>query len=226
MAARCFGLHERPHACCEPGKKITISSIVAGAKKEGKVSWGTYLDEKEGWRGSTRPFKRIPIYQDRIYPSQATARALDVGDAGGEFPYDAMMVRPNLIAQHNNSVTFSRLSIGAIFGIEARMIHADGFGVSVVPTPIVIVYNKISSPKSRPKTGPTVMILTTKALVTLVDASIRWPLGAFGENGRSISPRNCWPTSSLVSGNTNSRHCRHGEICSSVRRGTARSIGM
>jgi len=31
----------------EPGKKITMSSIVAGAKKEGKVFWGTYLDEKE-----------------------------------------------------------------------------------------------------------------------------------------------------------------------------------
>src|SRR5262245_22113343 len=117
----------------EPGKHITMSSIVAADKKEGKVSWHTYLDEKQvGQINQTfqKEFPFIKIEYTRLRPPH---ERLMLEMQAGNFPYDAMMVRPNLIAQHKQlGHFFDAVDWRGLFGIDPRMIHADGFGVSVV----------------------------------------------------------------------------------------------
>jgi iron(III) transport system substrate-binding protein len=194
----------------ELAQPMTMSSIVAGAKKEGKVSWGTYLDEKEVGeinQAFQKEFPFIKIEYTRLRPPH---ERLMLEMQAGTFPYDAMMVRPNLIAQHKQfGHLFSGIDWRGLFGIDQRMIHPDGFGVGLITNPIVIVYNKNLVPKERiPKTWADCYDPYFKGkLVTLVDASHTIALwGAFGEKWSldfakkllANSPR--W-----VSGNTNSQ---------------------
>lgn len=194
----------------EPSKKITMSSIVAGAKKEGKVSWGTYLDEKEVGeinQAFQKEFPFIKIEYTRLRPPH---ERLMLEMQAGNFPYDAMMVRPNLIAQHKQlGHFFDAVDWNGIFAIDPRMIHANGFGVSVVTNPIVIVYNKNLVPKERvPKTWADCYDPYFKGkLVTLVDASHTVALwGAFGEKwALDFAKKLLANNPRWVSGNTNSQ---------------------
>jgi iron(III) transport system substrate-binding protein len=128
----------------------------------------------------------------------------------GNFPYDAMMVRPNLIAQHKQlGHFFDAVDWRGLFGVDPRMIHSDGFGVSVVTNPIVIVYNKNLVPKERvPKTWADCYDPYFKGkLVTLVDASHTVALwSAFGEKwALEFAKKLLANNPRWVSGNTNSQ---------------------
>jgi iron(III) transport system substrate-binding protein len=189
---------------------LTLNLLIAAAKKEGRVSWGTYLDEKEVGEineAFQREFPFIKVDYTRLRPPH---ERLMLEMQAGNFPYDAMMVRPNLIAQHKQfGHFFPAIDWRGLFGIEPRMIHPESFGVSVVTNPIVAVYNKNLVPKERvPKTWADCYDPYFRGkLVTLVDASHTIALwSAFGDKWAldfakkllANSPR--W-----VSGNTNSQ---------------------
>jgi iron(III) transport system substrate-binding protein len=204
----CFMSAATPAA--ELGKQVTMGSLVAGAKKEGKVSWGTYLDEKEVAainRGFQKEFPFIKIEYSRLRPPH---ERLMLEMQAGNFPYDTMMVRPNLIAQHKQlGHFFDAIDWRGLFGIDPRMIHADGFGVSVVTNPIVIVYNKNLVPKERvPKTWADCYDPYFRGkLVTLIDASHTVALwGAFGEKWTlDFAKKLLANNPRWMSGNTNSQ---------------------
>jgi iron(III) transport system substrate-binding protein len=194
----------------ELGKPITMSSIVAGAKKEGKVSWGTYLDEKEVEEINHAFQKEFPFIKVEYTRLRPPHERLMLEMQAGNFPYDAMMVRPNLIAQHKQlGHFFDAIDWRGLFAIDPRMIHPDGFAVSVVTNPIVIVYNKNLVPKERvPKTWSDCYDPYFRGkLVTLVDASHTVALwSAFGEKWALDFARKLLANNPRwVSGNTNSQ---------------------
>lgn len=82
----------------ELGKSPTMNSMVAGAKKEGKVSWGTYLDDKEVGEINQAFQKEFPFIKVEYTRLRPPHERLMLEMQAGNFPYDAMMVRPNLIA--------------------------------------------------------------------------------------------------------------------------------
>lgn len=194
----------------ELGKPTTLNSIVAGAKKEGKVSWGTYLDDKEVGeinQAFQKEFPFIKIEYTRLRPPH---ERLMLEMQAGNFPYDAMMVRPNLIAQHKQlGHFFDAIDWRGLFGIDPRMIHPEGFGVGLITNPIVIVYNKNLVPKERvPKTWADCHDPYFKGkLVTLVDASHTIALwSAFGEKwALDYAKKLLANNPRWVSGNTNSQ---------------------
>ena len=194
----------------ELGQPVTMNSIVAAAKKEGKVSWGSYLDEKEVGEINQVFHKEFPFIKVDYTRLRPPHERLMLEMQVGHFPYDAMMVRPNLIAQHKQlGHFFDAIDWRGLFGIDPRMIHADGFGVAVVTNPIVIVYNKNLVPKERvPKTWADCHDPYFKGkLVTLVDASHTVALwGAFGEQwALDFAKKLLANNPRWVSGNTNSQ---------------------
>jgi iron(III) transport system substrate-binding protein len=205
-----LGLLKTSAASAELAAPLTMTSLIAGAKKEGKLSWGTYLDEKEVGeinQAFQKEFPFIKIEYTRLRPPH---ERLMLEMQAGNFPYDAMMVRPNLIAQHKQlGHFFEAINWRSLFGVDQRMIYPEGYGVSVVTNPIVIVYNKNLVPKERvPKTWSGCHDPYFKGkLVSLVDASHtvalwsaygdKWTLD-FAKKLLANNPR--W-----VSGNTNSQ---------------------
>ena len=208
LSQPCF--HNALTPAAELGQPLTMTSIVAGAKKEGKVSWGTYLDEKEVGeinQAFQKEFPFIKVDYTRLRPPH---ERLMLEMQAGNFPYDAMMVRPNLIAQHKQlGHLFSAIDWRGLFAIDPRMIHPDGFGVGLITNPIVIVYNKNLVPKERvPKTWADCHDPYFKGkLVTLVDASHTVALwGAFGEKWAiDFAKKLLTNNPRWVSGNTNSQ---------------------
>src|SRR5262245_51089189 len=82
-----------------PGRP-SLSTIVEGAKKEGKVSWGSYLDDAEVGdlnKAFQKEFPSIKVEYTRLRPPY---ERLLLEMQGGNFPYDTMAIRPNLIGQH------------------------------------------------------------------------------------------------------------------------------
>ena len=194
----------------ELSQPVTMSSIVAGAKKEGKVSWGTYLDEKEVGEINQAFQKEFPFVKIEYTRLRPPHERLMLEMQAGTFPYDAMMVRPNLIAQHKQfGHFFSGIDWRGMFGIDQRMIHPEGFGVGLITNPIVIVYNKNLVPKERiPKTWADCYDPYFKGkLVTLVDASHTIALwSAFGEKWAiDFAKKLLANNPRWMSGNTNSQ---------------------
>jgi ABC-type Fe3+ transport system substrate-binding protein len=187
-----------------------MASIVEGAKKEGKVSWGTYLDDKEVEeinKNFQNEYPFIKIEYTRLRPPH---ERLMLEMQAGNFPYDAMMLRPNLIRQHREfGHLFDPIDWKGLFNIDPRMVPPEGFGVSIITNPIVIVYNKNLVPKERvPKKWSDCYDPYFKGkLVSLVDASHTVALwAAFGEKwtlefaNKLVANGPRW-----VSGNTNSQ---------------------
>ena len=200
----------RTSFAAELAKPLTINALIEGAKKEGKVSWGTYLDEKEVGeinKAFQKEFPFIKIEYTRLRPPH---ERLMLEMQAGNFPYDAMMVRPNLIGQHKQfGHFFDSIDWKGLFGIDPRMVPPDGFGVSIVTNPIVIVYNKNLVPKDRvPRTWADCYDPYFKGkLVTLVDSSHAVALwGAFGEKWTlDFAKKLLTNNPRWVSGNTNSQ---------------------
>ena len=69
----------------DTAKRLTMSSIIEGAKKEGKVSWESYLADFEVSEIEPGLSKGIPIYQGRLYAPETAARAVAFRDASGKF---------------------------------------------------------------------------------------------------------------------------------------------
>ena len=210
LAAVCCIFIPFTSTAAELSRSLTMGSIVEGAKKEGKVSWGTYLDDAEVSeinKNFQKEFPFIKIEYTRLRPPH---ERLMLEMQAGTFPYDAMMVRPNLIGQHREfGHLFGAIDWRGLFGIEPRMIHPEGFGVSIVTNPIVIVYNKNLVPKERvPKSWADCYDPYFKGkLVSLADGSHVVALwGAFGEKwALDFSKKLLSNNPRWVSGNTNSQ---------------------
>ena len=138
----------------EAAKRLTMNSIIEGAKKEGKVSWGSYLADfevSEMNQAFQKEFPFIKVDYTRLRPPH---ERLLLEMQAGNFPYDAMAIRPALIGQHQKlGFLTNSIDWNGLFGVDRRMIHPDGFGAAIITSPFVIGYNKNLIPKERvPKT--------------------------------------------------------------------------
>ena len=146
----CFILTPSMSTAAEVPRNLTMASIIEGAKKEGKISWGTYLDENEVSEINKNFQKEYPFLKIEYTRLRPPHERLMLEMQAGNFPYDAMMLRPNLIRQHREfGHLFDPIDWKGLFGIDPRMVPPEAFGVSVVTNPIVIVYNKNLVPKKR-----------------------------------------------------------------------------
>ena len=83
------GMFSALSAPVEAAEKLTIKSIVEGAKKEGKVSWGTNLEEHEVQK-LHQAFQRVSLYQGSLLqPASRRGErgAQHSGNASGHFRF-------------------------------------------------------------------------------------------------------------------------------------------
>ena len=210
----CFGLLiwgvVQPLAvfAAEPARRPAINVIIEGAKKEGKVSWGSYLDETEVGELNKAFQKEYPFIKVDYTRLRPPYERLLLEMQAGNFPYDTMAIRPDLIGQHRQlGYLIDPFDWNGVFGVDTRMIHPDRFAVSLITNPSVIVYNKNLVPKEHvPKTwadcydphfkGKLVVLVAAGQVVTL------W--SAFGEKwGLDFAKRLLANNPRWVSGNTN-----------------------
>lgn len=197
-------------AAGEAAKRLTMNSIIEGAKKEGKVSWGSYLADfevSELNQSFQKEFPFIKVDYTRLRPPH---ERLLLEMQAGNFPYDTMAIRPALIGQHQKlGFLINSVDWNGLFGVDRRMIHPDGFGAAIITSPFVIAYNKNLVPKERvPKTwsdcydpyfkGKVVVLVSGDPIVTLWGAfGEKWALD-FAKKLLNNNPR--W-----ISGNTNAQ---------------------
>jgi iron(III) transport system substrate-binding protein len=186
-----------------------MSSIVEGAKKEGKVSWGSYLDSKEVSELNKAFQKEYPFIKIEYTRLRPPHERLLLEMQAGNYPYDTMAVRPDLIPQHRELGHFLNVDWKGVFEVDSRMIHPEGFGIAVITNPAVIVYNKKLVPKERvPKRWADCYDPYFKdKLVVLVSASQVVTLwGAYGEKwALDFSKKLLTNNPKWISGNTNSQ---------------------
>ena len=135
----------------QAGDKLTMEKIVAGAKKEGKVSWGTNLDEKEVVQLNDAFQKEYPfikkISYSRARGGEAAERILSEMQAG-TFPYDLIHIEEENTGRYKDlGFLIDPVDWKGLFGVDERMIHPAGFGVSVGNNPAGIAYNVRKVPK-------------------------------------------------------------------------------
>ena len=141
----------------QAGKGPTLETILQGAKQEGKLSWTSNLEEHEV-RELNKAFQQeypfiTSINYKRVMGGEQQQRVMSEMQAG-IFPYDLMSVEAEV------SDDFQKMGVigGAVdwqrlFGVDPRMVHPQGFSVSVGNNPAVIYYNKNLVPKEHiPKT--------------------------------------------------------------------------
>jgi ABC-type Fe3+ transport system substrate-binding protein len=141
----------------QAGQAPTLETILQGAKQEGKLSWTSNLEEHEV-RELNKAFQQqypfiTSINYKRVMGGDQQQRVMSEMQAG-IFPYDLMSVESEVVDDFQKmgaiggAVDWQRL-----FGVDARMVHPQGFSVSVGNNPAVIYYNKNLVPKERiPKT--------------------------------------------------------------------------
>src|SRR5918999_2382 len=82
-----------------PGR-ASMNTIIEGAKKEGKVSWGSYLDDAEVGEMNKAFQKEFPFVKVEYTRLRPPYERLLLEMQAGTFPYDTMAIRPNLVGQH------------------------------------------------------------------------------------------------------------------------------
>lgn len=190
--------------------RLPMNTIIEGAKKEGKVSWGSYLDDAEVGdlnKAFQKEFPFVKVEYTRLRPPY---ERLLLEMQAGNFPYDTMAIRPNLMGQHRQlGYLIDPIDWKGMFSVDPRMVHPEGVAVSAITNPAVIVYNKNLVPKQHvPKSwadcynpyfkGKLAVLVGTSQVVTLWSAfGEKWGLD-FAKKLLTNNPR--W-----VSGNTNSQ---------------------
>ncbi len=141
----------------EATKGATLDAIVRGAKQEGKLSWTSNLEEHEV-RELNKAFQQeypfiASINYKRVMGGEQRQRVMSEMQAG-IFPYDLMSLEEEIIDDFQKmGVIGAAVDWQRLFGVDPRMVHPQGFLVSVGNNPAVIYYNKNIVPKDRiPKT--------------------------------------------------------------------------
>jgi spermidine/putrescine-binding protein len=115
-----------------PGR-FAMNAIIEGAKKEGKVSWGSYLDDAEVGdlnKAFQKEFPFVKVEYTRLRPPY---ERLLLEMQAGTFPYDTFAIRPNLIGQHRQlGYLIDPIDWKSIFSVDPRMVHPEGIAVSVI----------------------------------------------------------------------------------------------
>lgn len=127
-------------------KGMTLDSIIQGAKKEGKVSWGTNLVEDEVAELNKAFQKEYPFIKKvehvRLRGAEEHERSLSEMQAG-IFSYDVVSVHEELISRYQKlKFLVESIDWQGLFGVDPRMIHPKRFGVAVGQNPAGITYNK------------------------------------------------------------------------------------
>jgi ABC-type Fe3+ transport system substrate-binding protein len=140
----------------DAAKGPTLDSIVQGAKREGKLSWSTNLEEhevREMHKAFQKEFPFLKINYKRIMGGEQRQRILSEMQAG-LFPYDLMSIEDEASDDfQKQGFLIDPVNWQKIFGMDQRMIHPQGFAVSVGNNPAGIYYNNKLVPKDRvPKT--------------------------------------------------------------------------
>jgi hypothetical protein len=127
------------------GDQLTMEKIIAGAKKEGKISWGTNLQEHEVEKLDQAFQKEYPFVKEISYSrargGEAAERVLSEMQAG-TYPYDLMHIQEELTDRYRDlGFLMDPIDWKGLFGVDQRMIHPAGWGVSVGNNPAGIAYS-------------------------------------------------------------------------------------
>ena len=141
----------------QAGQAPTLETIIQGAKQEGKLSWTSNLEEHEV-RELNKAFQQeypfiTSINYKRVMGGEQQQRVMSEMQAG-IFPYDLMTVEAEVVDDFQKmGVIGGAVDWQRLFGVDPRMVHPQGFSVSVGNNPAVIYYNKNLVPKEHiPKT--------------------------------------------------------------------------
>jgi ABC-type Fe3+ transport system substrate-binding protein len=150
------GLQNGGLQAAEVAKGPTLDSIVQGAKREGKLSWSTNLEEhevREMHKAFQQEYPFIKINYKRVMGGEQSQRILSEMQAG-IFPFDLMSIGEEAVGGFQKlGFLIDPVDWFKLFGMDQRMIHPKGFAVSVGNNPAGIYYNKKEVPKDRvPKT--------------------------------------------------------------------------
>jgi iron(III) transport system substrate-binding protein len=134
-------------------KTPTMESIIQGAKKEGKVSWGTNLDESEVKELNKAFQKEYPFIKrvdySRLRGAEEHERTISEMQAG-IFTYDVVSVQEELISRYEKvGFLIPPVDWSGLFGVDPRMLHPQRFGVVTGSNPAGITYNKSKVPKEQ-----------------------------------------------------------------------------
>jgi ABC-type Fe3+ transport system substrate-binding protein len=129
----------------EVGKGPTLETIVQGAKREGKLSWSTNLEEhevREMHKVFQQEYPFIKINYKRIMGGEQRQRILSEMQAG-LFPYDMMSIEDEAVDEFEKlNYMIDRFDWQKVLGVDARMVHPKGYAVSVGNNPAGIYYHK------------------------------------------------------------------------------------
>lgn len=147
------GMSPAISAVAAAAEKLTMKSIIEGAKKEGKISWGTNLQEHEVEKLNQAFQQEYPfvkkISYSRARGGEAAERILSEMQAG-TFPYDLIHIEEENTDRYKNlGFLIDPIDWKGLFGVDERMIHPERFGVSVGNNPAGIAYSLRKVPKDR-----------------------------------------------------------------------------
>jgi len=133
--------------------KLTMEAIIAGAKKEGEISWGSNLLEHEVAKLNEAFQKEYPFVKKIAYSrargGEAAERVISEMQAG-TYPYDLIHIQEELTDRYRDlGFLMKPIDWKGLFGVDERMIHPDGFGLSVGNNPAGIAYSIRKVPKDR-----------------------------------------------------------------------------
>jgi ABC-type Fe3+ transport system substrate-binding protein len=147
------GMSSAFNAAIEAAEKLTMKSIIEGAKKEGKVSWGTNLEEHEVQNLHRAFQKEYPFIKEVSYSRLRGVENAERNIAemqAGTFAFDMLHMQEELISRYRElGFLMGSIDWKGLFGVDERMIHPNGFGVSVGNNPAGVVYNEKKVPKQR-----------------------------------------------------------------------------
>jgi ABC-type Fe3+ transport system substrate-binding protein len=137
--------------------KLSMDSILQGARKEGKISWASNLVEEEVTALNKAFQKEFPFIKSveyaRMRGPEENERLLSEMQAG-VFTHDMVHVGSDLIPRYQSmGFLVDPIDWNGLFNIDPRMIHPRRFGVAVANTLGGIMYHKTKVPNEHvPKT--------------------------------------------------------------------------
>ena len=137
----------------QAAEKLTMDSIIAGAKKEGKISWGTNLRPHEVKKLNKAFQKEYPFIKEISYRrargGEQAERLISEMQAG-IYPYDLIHTQPELVSRYRKlGFLMDPIDWKGLFSVDPQLIIPGGFGVSVGNNPAGVVYNKAQVSKDR-----------------------------------------------------------------------------
>jgi ABC-type Fe3+ transport system substrate-binding protein len=137
--------------------KLSMDSILQGARREGKLSWASNLVDEEVVALNKAFQKEFPFMKSveyaRMRGPEENERFLSEMQAG-VFTHDMVHVGSDLIPRFQSlGFLVEQIDWSGLFKIDPRMVHPRRFGVAVANTLGGIMYSKTKVPKEHiPKT--------------------------------------------------------------------------